>query len=588
VYSYLVPEPNPLVGILGTPLVILRFDIRRVGMSDQSPTESNSSPVTASGSAQPDVVITAEHVNRLFSSPDPVTTHVAVDGLKRAKLSTLRGGIDHVARAETVYAAAQRADATAARWRRTGLFRDVAWNLEPLAVDEHALQAAGGRDRNLVVRFDVDEQRAKWDIGVMTSLTGVPEVNFSAKNIAGYPYSLSLGYLPSTSTIPSGELRLTSLFPALGDRCDYVIGRRIETRLTSNRPCPIADNEVVTEAKVVMSTDDSQLASSTLTVGLQDRSLAVRDLKDQPDALAKDYRSDTKLFARWSWRLANVGYHADPRLQSRYGLPVAGYAITNRLEAFSSNALTTSASTAATAPNLFLKHEFQLAKFFRLLPEVVLDLNVTCGSVFNVKSFVEFAQGSRGTPTPAASAIGAWTDLDVPLADRLYASGRQVRNYRAIGPSNVDYHAAVAEAAARDPSVLPHKAPKFFRSVGGDAMWAASAVLNFPFLLYPNEFIGNHLFANVGHVHRFGSVANAVANWRDLFRADGVVASVGGGVVLTKLPGMFSTLGAGRFEVNWAMPFALRDKTWTLGNTTTGPTLFQQIKWGLHWTNLEM
>lgn len=546
------------------------------------------------------VDVQSEMVSSLFAHAGPVTAHVAVDGLASVPASVVEAGADRVARATTVADIARNAEVTAARWRELGVFKDVQWNLEPLHVEEGDLAKQHGRDPNVVVRYTVTEARTGWDLGIMTSASAVPELQLKVRNLLHRPYSLSCMLLPSNAAVPSGEFRLSSLLPAFGRRCEYVFGRRVENRLTSNRPCPIADAETVTEARVDMTAGGGLVgvdASNTRSVsfGMQDRSLAVREHAELPAELQALYGSDSKFFWRSTVRSATAVFHEDERLRRLYGLPIGGYVLNSRAEVFcatkaaddgaagssSATASDDAATTLRLLNNSFLKYEVQGTKFIQLLPAVVLDLSAAFGAVFSAASVLQACDATNWLSAAGADTPAAVTSCP-PLADRLFASWRHVRGFRSLGPTSLDVH------RARYPQMPP---PKAFRSLGGDCMWACSAVLNAPLPVYPdNGFVGMHLFANAGHVHSFGSARAALRSWRDLFTTDGVAASVGAGLCVTGMPAMFSAIGAGRLEVNVAFPFTLRGGAFAPRRDLfdgSVPGLFERVKWGVHWTSLE-
>jgi outer membrane protein assembly factor BamA len=272
-----------------------------------------------------------------------------------------------------------------------------------------------------------------------------------------------------------------------------------------------------------------------------------------PNWLLRQFTPSTKAYIRHVVRYQDVRYLASPWAEY-YSLPVTGTTFT---------AATELAGGPLGGDTPFLKSELQVTRHVPLLPTVVLDLGLRAGGIV----------GLRGGATRILADDARWDDIR--LNDRFFLNWRNVRGFRTLGPSTV------TEAQRRG-----EKPPTRYRALGGNAVWAVTANLNFPFPLWPsNGVIAGHLFANAGNLALFEN-SGALKSWekiRDFLFNPAV--SVGAGIVAMRLP-VLGPLPSGRLELNMAVPLNGGAVLGRDGTPTINPWTFDSIRWGLHWVSL--
>jgi outer membrane protein assembly factor BamA len=125
--------------------------------------------------------------------------------------------------------------------------------------------------------------------------------------------------------------------------------------------------------------------------------------------------------------------------------------------------------------------------------------------------------------------------------------------------------------------------------LGGNALVATSASINFPFPLYVNNgMLYSHVFCNAGalrYVHNWAAECAAggaamVERWRQALHV-----SFGIGLVFTRIP-LVGISPNGRFEMNLAVPLSLvRGDRWVFGTGERPRELFDRFRFSLVWSS---
>lgn len=379
--------------------------------------------------------------------------------------------------------------------------------------------AADGGSKDVVVNIEVEEARPSKSIGVFTTDGAVPEIRAGLKNILGGKYSLELNYIPPTARLHSWSCSLVSNVPWLGRTAEYYLGTRTETKTLHP-----ADAERVDELRATARNDES-----SLSVGYQRRSMAARNMTDVPDSLRKDFECHGKAYVRHEMNINRTKSHSAPILNQIYPLPVAGYEL---------NVTSEVCGGILGGLPCFHKWEGQFTKFWSITPLVSFQWGCKLGSIEPL---------SKGR---------------IPLSDRLFLSHRHVRGYKTIGPSTFDNVGDTTRFAA----------------TGGNALWATTASLNFPFLGFPtNGMAAMHLFADWGNLRMINTIKELTNAKEWLSTSKG---SVGVGIVITRIP-LLGITPNGRFELNFSLPL----KTGKAGGPDQS-RLFDKVKFGLVWSSV--
>lgn len=447
----------------------------------------------------------------------PVRAHVRVSGMGGIHPKVVAKDLEAVKRCKTIEAVVHTMEEVKNRWQTLGIFRDVQYNLEP---------TQDGADNDICVAISVVKCMPKKSLGVFTTDTSLPEVTVALENVFGGRYSFKGNYIPPASRVHALSFSLLSNVPYIGQRAEYYLGRRTETKAFS-----LASGEKVEEIKATTRNQKSGLASE-LTVGFQRRAMLTKDRGEIPVDLLPDFSLTNKGYVRHELSVSSGAYHANPDLYNMYPLPISGRDLSLANEF---------AGGPAGGDFCFLKTEAQMTKYWPLGPFLSMQLSAKLAGIYPFG-------GSR-----------------IPLNDRLFLSTCHVRGFKSIGPSTLDLGRETGRFAA----------------TGGNALWASSMSLNFPFLFFPNNGVASmHLFANAGNLQTIDT-REALCDWYKWLRTS--ACSVGAGIVITRIP-LFGIAPSGRFELNISVPLGI-DKN---GHITTGsgsPKLFDRVRFGLVWSS---
>ncbi|EPY37408.1 Tob55 [Angomonas deanei] len=384
---------------------------------------------------------------------------------------------------------------------------------------------ADGAPNNVCVHIDVREANAKKSVGIFTTETSLPEITMSLENVLGGRYSVKGNYIPPAARVHSIALSFLSNVPFIGQGAEYYVGRR-----TENKTYHLANAEKIEEVKATASNQKPGMYSHC-SVGIQRRKLVTKHRESVPEDLLPDFSTKNKGYIKYEFNFQNVAYHANPALFNMYPLPIYG------TQVFSESEL---ACGGESDRFTFLKSEFQFSKFWPLGP------------------FFSVHWGSR------VGGIYPFFQSRIPLNDRLFLSTCHVRGFKSIGPSTAD-----AGETER------------FAATGGNAMWASSLCLNFPFLFAPNNGLAAmHLFANAGN-NRMISSYDELKDVYTWFR--NCACSIGAGITITRIP-LFGVVPSGRFELNACLPIGI-DKRGDLTFRNGNPKLFDNVRFGLVWSS---
>lgn len=455
----------------------------------------------------------------LRALPVKIRTHVRVSGLENIAPKVIAKDLEAIKRCENLEQVQLTVAAIESRWQRLGLFNSVQYNLEP-TVD--------GNNNDVCVHVHVKENKPKKSIGLFTTDTALPEVKVSLDNIFGGRYSISGNYVPPTTRMKSLAFSLFSNVPFIGQSSEYSIEQRTESKYYQ-----LASSERVNEIRAVTN-NKKGVMSSEVTLGFQQRCMVAGVGQDQiPPELAQDFTNTEKGYIRHRLSLSNEAYHANPYLYNMYPLPIYGSS-THFTNEFAGGAL--------GGKYTFLKSELQTTRYWPIGPFLSIQWSAKLAGIYPF-----FA--SR-----------------VPLNDRLFLSNCHVRGFKCIGPSTLDWE----------------KPRERYAATGGNALWATSVSLNFPFIGFPNNGIAAmHIFANAGNLGMFDSISSASQNISKF--VSGCAASVGGGIVITRIP-LFGAAPSGRLELNYSIPVGVtKDGSLTMRNGN--PNLFDNFRVGLVWSS---
>ncbi|ESS64226.1 Tob55 [Trypanosoma cruzi Dm28c] len=448
----------------------------------------------------------------------PIRTHVRIRGIQRIHPRVISRDVEAIKRSRTITEITNNMSEARSRWVQMGVFNSVNFNLEP---------TYDGEANDVCVHIDVEESKPKKSFGIFTTETVVPELTISLENILGGRYTLSGNYIPPTSRTHAASFSILSNVPFLGQVGEYYIGKRTENKIYHP-----ASSERIEEIRATAKNEKRGFFSE-FSVGFQRRLLVSKEKEHLNSDLLNDFSTTFKGYMRHELALSNTGYHADPFLSNMYPLPIQGNQISIKNEL---------AGGPFGGQFTFLKTEIQAAKYWPLGP--------FCSFQWNTK----------------LAGIWSYRQARIPLNDRLFLSNCHVRGFKSVGPSTLD---------------IIQKEGGRFAATGGNALWATSISINFPFIFFPhNGLAAMHLFANLGNLKmiRYQSEFLDIYQW---LRSS--AASVGFGVVVTRIP-LFGVAPSGRFELNFSIPVGIDrsgNVTWRNGNKN----LFEHVKFGLTWSS---
>lgn len=474
--------------------------------------------------------LTPGMLEALMHSTRLIRPHVVLEGLNKTHPSVVSRDVRSVERCGTMAELVDTLEASRTRWLRSGIFTDFQYNFEP---------AADGAADDVVVAVQLSEVPTSHEIGVFTTNAAVPELKANLVNLFGRGYSLTAQYTPPAGSTHAWSFKAVSLTPLLGHRLEISLGQ--EKEAYAFHP---ADSEHIEEAKVSIDFHTS-LSQHTFSVGVDRRDLRAAESYGMPQVVTQDFGTSVKTFARHEWRYSNTLTHSHPRLNAMYPLPIVG------LDCHVINEVC--ARVASLGDVSHVRHEFQAMQYIFLHPLLILDVGVRVGGIWG---FGSDAARRR-----------------VRLNDRLFLGWRHVRGHRTVGPTTVspEFHSGGSESEVVR-----------LAAVGGNALWALSASLNFPLPILPeNGFLSTHLFANCGNVGLFDKVTDFTAKARSWLLNPAI--SVGAGLVISKVP-LFGLLPNGRLEVNASLPISRSDSgKWSVPDLSEN--VFDRVKFGLVWSS---
>ncbi|KAG5499053.1 hypothetical protein GH5_03754 [Leishmania sp. Ghana 2012 LV757] len=447
----------------------------------------------------------------------PIRAHVRLVGIEKTHPDVVARDLETIKRCHTMQEAVETVTEIRSRWISTGIFRNVQYNFEP---------TADGERNDICVRLDVVEEKPKKSIGVFTTDTSIPEITVALENILGARYSVKGNYIPPASRVHSISFSFLSNVPFIGQNAEYYIGRK-----TENKTYHLANAERVEEVRATTTNRKGKLASE-VSVGFQRRTLLTKHMKDIPAGDTVDFSATDKGYIRHQFTITDVAHHANPFLYNMYPLPIYGSQVSFCNEF---------AGGPVGGDFSFLKSEFQGSKYIPLGPFFALQLSTKLAGIYPFF-------GNR-----------------IPLNDRLFLSNCHVRGFKSVGPSTLDGEGNASRFAA----------------TGGNALWATSLSLNFPFLFFPNNGIASmHLFANAGNARMIDSLDALKDGYRWLRHC---ACSVGAGIVITRIP-LLGVAPSGRFELNMSIPIGI-DKQGNIVCRNGRKSLFDRFRFGLVWSS---
>ncbi|CAJ1010346.1 putative Surface antigen [Leishmania naiffi] len=447
----------------------------------------------------------------------PIRAHVRLVGIEKTHPNVVARDLETIKRCLTIQEAVEAITEIRSRWISAGIFRSVQYNFEP---------TADGNQNDICVRLDVVEEKPKKSIGVFTTDTSIPEITVALENILGGRYSVKGNYIPPATRVHSISFSFLSNVPLIGQSAEYYIGRK-----TENKTYHLANSERVEEVKATTTNRKGKLATE-FSVGFQRRTLLTKHMKSIPAEDVADFSATDKGYVRHQLTITDVAHHANPFLYNMYPLPIYGTQISFCNEF---------AGGPVGGDFSFLKSEFQGSKYIPLGPFFSMQFSAKLAGIYPFF-------GSR-----------------IPLNDRLFLSNCHVRGFKSVGPSTLDWGGNISRFAA----------------TGGNALWATSLSLNFPFLFFPNNGIASmHLFANAGHVR----MTDSLDALKDAYRwLRDCACSIGAGIVITRIP-IFGIAPSGRFELNMSIPLGI-DKQGNVVCRNGRKSLFDRFRFGLVWSS---
>ena len=527
----------------------------------------------------------------------------------------------------------------------------------PFADDDAATAALLEQfsEDDVVVRWSIAERKERLKIGVTTNFSGKPEMTASVNNIRGQGYSVEGHFQPSPQGA-TGRLNWVSHLPWIGRRSDLcgVVKREsfplrlVDTVMESSLAASMefgggtklrlfrekegarggaeegggpADSIRLTQTPQWRHQVRLGVTRRTLHVSASDalpKELVASGLGQRlpPLIVADDHNNVTapslrlgpvhsdKCFIRHEAIRSQLDTH-DPDAPARqlYPLPVRGHFIRlvnefalhpKTLWRYGSGGSSSSSGEeedSLVASSDFWKCDIVATKLFPLLSILVLNISAKASLVTPLTTLAPQRLGSDHNDDSNGRGVASF----VPFPDRCWLNNTNVRGYADIGPSTV----SEAQRLGVDGDV------EHYLTLGGEAAWAVSASLGFPFLLWPqNGLFGMHLFLDAGNCvnvwqsfaasrrlrqHQGGAASGAtgvppapawsswcprpVRSMRD--GASHVVkeafaevhGSLGAGLVLNQIPFLGPVPSAGKLEFNMSVPWK-----WTPTTTTTAAT----------------
>lgn len=447
----------------------------------------------------------------------PVRTHVRVSGIQEIHPKVIAKDLETVKRCRTIEEVVHAMEEVKTRWHGLGIFRQVEYNLEP---------TQDGEKNDICVNIDVEEAKPKKSLGVFTTDTALPEITVALENVFGGRYSIKGNYIPPASRVHSVSFSLLSNVPFIGQSAEYYLGRRQESKAFS-----LANHEKIEEVKAVTQNRKAGVASE-FTLGFQRRVLVTKEKSEVPEDLLPDFTTTNKGYIRHELTLSNAAYHANPYLYNAYPLPIAGQSL----------AFTNEFAGGPTGGDFcFWKTEAQVQKYWPL------------GPFFSLQWSAKLA------------GIHPFMHSRIPLNDRLFLSTCHVRGFKSVGPSTLD-------------SGRPHSR---FAATGGNALWATSLNVNFPFVPFPNNgIVSMHVFANAGNLRMVESREALFDLWKWVRSS---AFSIGAGIVVTRIP-LFGISPSGRFELNVSVPLGVNSEG-RIVPRNGNPKVFDRVRFGLVWSS---
>jgi hypothetical protein len=565
-------------------------------------------PDAAAPVAPPPASIDPELLKAFVASGARIECVPVADGLRRTSRDVVLPELQAVARCTTVRDLIRTAECARRRWARMDIFTSVDYNLEPV---RH------GRPEDVVVRFIFNEKRATKEIGVFSGDGSLPQFKATLANVGGRAYQLSCHATPSALRTLSYSAQLVSFTSFVGDRTEYVISKSAEPhalhfgdqeRVTQAKMVVHFDGSLALDAAVAAPTEDATAAAvatrapsssssfagsaaaatpseghwtQSVTFGIQRRCIVPKEaaldspspsagvaplaadvaaaphLRALPRWLHPHFAPSTKVFVKYTAAFSTVRYLPEP-YYNVFSLPVGGTSFAAAAEV---------AGGLLGGDTALCKGEVQVTHHRTLLPWVVLDVSARAGAAVGLGA----ASGSGGDGLGSAAAADApgrgWAALRAN--DRFFLNWRNVRGFLAVGPNT-----------SHEAYLRGEPAPRRFRLLGGNALWAASASVNFPFPLWPsNGVVCGHIFANAGNLALVESLTHLWASLGEFLAQP--VASVGCGLVAMQIPSM-GPVPNGRLELNVSVPVGGLGA----GPAAASPWVFDRVRWGLHWTSL--
>lgn len=446
-----------------------------------------------------------------------ITTHIRVIGLSRIHSSVLSKDLEAIKRCGSLRDVTIAMEQAIQKWKDMGIFQEVKYFFQP---------TEDGDANDICVQIEVVESRASKSISVLTSDCAYPEVNVGLENILGGRYSLKGTYIPSATRMHSITFSLLSNVPFLGTNAEYSVENHTEKKYYH-----LASAEKFFEIKALARNVKGGM-SSEFTVGFQRRRLVPANRRDIIGDDLLDFKTTYKGYVRHDMTISRVQYHQNEYLYNMYPLPISGTVVQMANEI---------AGGVIGGDFSFFKSELQRSKFWSLGPFASVHWSVRLGGIMTN------------------------SNNRIPLNDRLFLSSSHIRGFKSIGPSTLDRLTTASRFAA----------------TGGNALWASSISLSFPFIGMPNNgFAAMHVFGNIGNLRMVNSFSQLTDFWKWIRES---ACSVGAGMIITRIP-LLGVQPSGRFELNFSIPIGVtRNGDITFRN---GPKeLFERVKFGLVWSS---
>ena len=518
----------------------------------------------------------------LLNHSGHVITRVHLEGFDRhTKHHFVQNSVRGLENATSIPEIMLRCEELRERFMETGLFKDIDSRVEPA-------QEGGNY---VVVRLIASESAGRKQAGISTDLTGSPEIKISAANIMSSPYTVVFEYLPTNLTRSVSALtgKLQSYDSWLGRFAEYSIsqGSHDHGRLHA------LDNEVRAEAKTSVHFGPNRNRSilslsathSSLNCTSKSRSVP-HELAPYKDTLR------TRLAARYEWAVSTLLSHSTPHLRKLYAHPVQGHDFRIRCELAgglptSESAKRTTDSSGLTTMNKRIRQCLSLggtltdlrldswcSKHFLIHPLVTAGVWLRTGMIFPL---------GEESPSHKTKSRGC----DIHLLDRYFMDGTYVRGYKFIGPhrfTNSKHFSVPIDSTIRNTEFTS----KTLDQLGGTLLVALSSCVSFPLPLSGGLFAG-HVFANAGTVQYIPDSMRSLFHprhgsqiRRDIFSAENWYASIGAGLLLNEIP-VIGSLTFGRLEINFSIPFQLRNSQHRGIVWKPNSYVFDRFRFGLNW-----